>query len=79
MLSIIPGWQIKAAIGLYDIVSLMKSPEAYVYPKVNMRNIIATSPRGTEVLIGQETITKVYSNSARTKLVRTISRKYWIG
>ncbi len=56
----------------------MKSPEAYVYPTVNMQNIIATSPRGTEVLIGQNTITKVYSNSARTKLVKTISRTYWI-
>lgn len=79
LLNLIPGWQIKAAIGLYDIISLMKSPEAYVYPTVNMQNIIATSPRGTEVLIGQNTITKVYSNSARTKLVKTISRTYWIG
>ena len=78
LLNLITGWQIKAAIGLYDIISLMKSLEAYVYPTVNMQNIIATSPRGTEVLIGQNTITKVYSNSARTKLVKTISRTYWI-
>lgn len=59
-------------------VDVMIDSVIYVWPTVNTRNILATSPRGTEVIIGQQTIVKYYGNSARTKLIKTINKTFWI-
>lgn len=42
-------------------------------------NIIAKTPHGNTEIIGQRSIIKYYSNSSRTKLIKTIHRTNWWG
>lgn len=78
LLAFIPSNSVKAVIGIYDLTSTMKTQNPDVWPSVNTRNIVAISPVGTHVLIGQETIVKYYGNSARTKLLKTVRKTYWL-
>ena len=79
ILGFIPSRLVSAAIALYDLSSELKTQNPDIWPTVNTRNIIATSPIGYEVIIGQETIVKYYGNSSRTKLIKTIQKIYWVG
>lgn len=78
VLGFIPSTYVRTAIGIYDLTSTLQTQNPDVWPTVNTRNILATSPRGTEVIIGQQTIVKYYGNSARTKLIKTINKTFWI-
>lgn len=77
VLGFIPSGYVKIAIGIYDLANTVKTQNPDIWPTVNARNIIATAPRGNQVLIGQETIVKYYGNSSRTKLLKTITKTYW--
>lgn len=79
VLGFIPSTYVRTAIEIYDLTSTLQTQNPDVWPTVNTRNILATSPRGTEVIIGQQTIVKYYGNSARTKLIKTINKTYWVG
>ena len=79
ILGFIPSKLVTAALILYDLSSVLKTQNPDIWPTVNTRNIIATSPMGYEVIIGQETIVKYYGNSSRTKLIKTIQKTYWVG
>lgn len=76
---LIPSNYVKIPLMLYDISQVLKTQNADIWPSVNTRNIIAKSPRGNEVLIGQQTTTKYYGNSSRTKSIKTIYKTYWLG
>jgi len=78
ILGFVPSKYVQAAVFLYDVSSTVKTQYQDIWPTVSTRNILATSPRGLEVIIGQETIVKYYGNSARTKLLKTIPKTYWI-
>lgn len=78
ILGFIPSSYVRASILLYDLSTVVKNQNPDVWPSVNTRNIVAISPIGTHVLIGQETIVKYYGNSARTKLLKTIQKTYWL-
>lgn len=71
----------KAAIplGLYAIAQATATQHADIWPTVNTRWITATSPRGISVIIGEESITKYYTNSSRTKLLKTIHHTVFVG
>ncbi|WP_159025922.1 hypothetical protein [Aerococcus urinaeequi] len=77
-LGFVPSGYVRAAVAIYDLTGTLKTQNPDVWPTVNTRNILATSPRGTEVIIGQQTIVKYYGNSARTKLIKTINKTFWI-
>lgn len=77
--SLIPGGGIKAAVGIYDVSELLKTQRADIFPTYNIRLISATAPRGNRAIIGQESIVKYYSNSKRTKLIKTIHHTSWVG
>lgn len=79
ILAFIPSKLVTASIVLYDLTSTIKTQNPDIWPTVNTRNILATSPMGYEVIIGQETIVKYYGNSSRTKLIKTIQKTYWVG
>lgn len=79
VVGLIPGKTVAALTAAFSLGSAMKSPEAYVWPTSTVRNILATSPRGTEVIIGQQVIIRYYSNSSRTKLIKTVRKTYWTG
>lgn len=78
VLGFIPSTYVRTAIGIYDLTSTLQTQNPDVWPTVNTRNILATSPRGTEVIIGQQTIVKYYGNSARTKLIKTINKTFYL-
>ncbi len=73
----IPGAKIPLAV--YDLSQAIKTQHADIWPSVNARMISATSPRGVRVLIGEESYTRYYTNSARTKLLKTIHRTAYVG
>lgn len=73
----IPGARIPLAI--YDLSQTVKTQHEDVWPSVNARMISATSPRGVRVLIGEESYTRYYTNSARTELLKTIHHTTYVG
>lgn len=79
LVGLLPGKSITALTTAFSLGEALKSPEAYVWPTSTVRNILATSPRGTEVIIGQEVYIKYYSNSSRTKLIKTVHKTFWVG
>ena len=76
---LIPGGQVKVALGLFDLSQLLKTQHEDIWPTTNLRNITAIAPVGYRTLIGQEVILKYYSNSARTNLIKTIHTTLWVG
>lgn len=66
-------------LSLYDLSQTVKTQTPDIWPTSNLRNIMAKTPAGYGARIGQETIVKYYSNSKRTKLVKTIKKTYWVG
>lgn len=66
-------------LSLYDLSQTVKTQTPDIWPTSNLRNIMAKTPAGYEARIGQETIVKYYSDSKRTKLVKTIKKTYWVG
>ncbi|MFD1397754.1 hypothetical protein ACFQ41_00350 [Lacticaseibacillus suilingensis] len=73
----IPGARIPLLI--YDLSQLAKTQHADIWPSVNARMISATSPRGVRVLVAEESYTRYYTNSARTKLLKTIHHTSFVG
>lgn len=78
ILGLIPSNAVKGALLLYDVSEALKTQDADIWPTVNARFITATAPAGYRVIIGEESIVKYYSNSARTKLIKTIHKTYWV-
>ncbi|HPI99434.1 MAG TPA: hypothetical protein PK268_01385 [Enterococcus sp.] len=66
-------------LSLYDLSQTVKTQTPDIWPTSNLRNIMARTPARYEARIGQETIVKYYSDSKRTKLVKTINKTYWVG
>ncbi|MFV8314679.1 hypothetical protein ACNM7U_09025 [Aerococcus viridans] len=65
-----------AAIGIAESVL---PPEAEVWASNTTRNILAKTPAGQEVVIGQEVHIKYFSDSGRTNLVDQKSTVFWRG
>lgn len=74
----VPGNKVKGLMLIYDLSSVLKTQHRDVWPTVNSRNIIATTPMGYETLIREESIVKYYSDSKRTDLLKTIHRKNFV-
>lgn len=56
-------------LGMIGVIEAIPSPEADVWPTNSIKNILAKTPAGQEVIIGQQVHLKVYSDSARKNLV----------
>ncbi len=77
LVSLIPFTSVP--LSLYDLSQTVKTQTPDIWPTSNLRNIMAKTPAGYEARIGQETIVTYYSDSKRTKLVKTIKKTYWVG
>lgn len=68
-----------APVIVYEASEDSQTQRPDIWPTSNLRSIMAKTPRGNEVLIGQKSVVKYYSNSSRTNLVKTIKKTYWVG
>lgn len=77
----IPSKKLAALIAIYDISDSLKKQHDDVRISVNSRNIMAYTPKpdSYEVLIGEESIVKYYSDSKRTNLIKTVHRTNYVG
>lgn len=77
----IPSKKLAALIAIYDISESLKKQHDDVRISVNSRNIMAYTPKpdSYEVLIGEESIVKYYSDSKRTNLIKTVHRTNYVG
>ena len=66
-------------LGMIGVIQALPSPEADVWPTNSTKNILAKTPSGQEVVIGQQVHLKVYSDSARKNLVEKKELVFWRG
>ena len=64
---------------MIGVIQALPSPEADVWPTNSTKNILAKTPSGQEVVIGQQVHLKVYSDSARKNLVEKKELVFWRG
>ncbi|MFO3715579.1 hypothetical protein [Anaerococcus cruorum] len=78
---IIPSAQVRDLMQVYSIASATIPQDADVWITVNARNIMAHTPKpdSYEVLIGEESIVKYYSDPDLTKLEKTVHRTNFVG
>ncbi|CAI2579805.1 hypothetical protein AKUA1202_04810 [Apilactobacillus kunkeei] len=75
---LIPYKWVAAGTTAYSIIEDLKTQKHDVWVTGYARNILAKSPRGLQVLIGQQLTLKFYTNSSKTRLARTLNKTIWI-
>lgn len=79
IVSMYGGADVGKVITAIGIGESILPPEAEVWATNTTRNILAKTPAGQEVVIGQEVQIKYFSDSARTKLIDEKSTTLWRG